>query len=411
VNDTLLESAVLVVDDERANVDLLEAILAGEGYRAVTGTADAREALPLFEARRPDLVLLDLHMPHHDGFEILERISARTDEGDYLPVLVLTADVTPEARERALSRGARDFLTKPFDVGEVLLRVRNLLQTRLLHRRQREARERAEALAAENARLFAGARQATLARDRMLSVVAHDLRNPLALVAMNAEMLAELLDPDADPYQRETVRIVRSAAERMQRLIEDLLDVSRIEHGTFSLERSETPVAELLAEAERLLRPLARARGVALAVAAAPPGGRVRADAGRLIQVLSNLGGNALKFTPAGGRVEVAAVAEGDALKVSVADTGPGIPPEVLPHVFGAFWQAEERDRRGVGLGLWIARSIVEAHGGRIWVDAREGEGSTFHFTVPGLLVPAEPPGAARLRMPELRIAPGAPAA
>jgi signal transduction histidine kinase len=392
------DCTILMVDDEAANLDLLEAILGGEGYRSLVRTTDAREAVPLFDAHTPDLVLLDLHMPHLDGFAVLRGLRERTPPDDYRPVLVLTADATAAAKERGLSGGARDFLTKPFDLTEVLLRVHNLLETRMLHRSQREARERAEALAAENARLFAEAREATRARDRMLSVVAHDLRNPLALVAMNAEMLAETLPPRADPYQKETIHIVQQAAERMQRLVEDLLDVSRIEHGTFALRRSAIAPAALLAEAERMLRPLAAAHGVTLEFAAPGSPPAIEADGERLLQVLSNLIGNAVKFTPSGGRVRVLAGAAGGGLQVSVADTGPGIPAEQLPHVFGAFRQAHAGDHRGVGLGLWIAQSIVAAHGGTLWVDSREGEGSTFHFTVPAAPAEAEagPTGASR---------------
>jgi signal transduction histidine kinase len=374
---------ILMVDDEEANLDLLEAILLSEGYTALVRTRDPREVVPLFEASPPDLVLLDLHMPHLDGFAVLRQIRERTTDDDYLPVLVLTADITPEAKERALSGGARDFLTKPLDAVEVLLRVHNLLEARLLHRHQREARERAEALAAENARLFAEARQATQARDRMLSVVAHDLRNPLAVVAMNAEMMLELMEPDADPHHRETVEVIRQASARMQRLTDDLLDVSRVENGSFALQPAENLVRSLFRESERLHRPAAEAQGIEMVfddAAGLPP---VRVDGARVIQVLGNLLGNALKFTPAGGRVRVSAVTAGEQVEVSVDDTGPGIPPDQLSQLFDAFWQGHDGDRRGVGLGLWIARSIVEAHGGKLRVDSRPGEGTTFTFTLP----------------------------
>ncbi|HEX7239819.1 MAG TPA: response regulator, partial [Longimicrobiaceae bacterium] len=151
--DATRRCTLLLVDDEEANLDLLEAFLRGDGYASLVRTSDARRALPLLEEHAPDLVLLDLHMPHRSGFEVLEEIRARTPPGDYLPVLVLTADVTSGARERALSGGARDFLTKPFDVTEVLLRVRNLLETRVLHREERAARAAAEAAAARAALL------------------------------------------------------------------------------------------------------------------------------------------------------------------------------------------------------------------------------------------------------------------
>jgi signal transduction histidine kinase len=377
------ECTILVVDDEPANVDLLEAFLLADGYSSLVCTSDAREAAPLFEANAPDLVLLDLHMPHLDGFQVLSLIRDRTAAGDFLPVLVLTADITREAKERALSGGAQDFLTKPLDAIEVLLRVNNLLEARLLHRQQQEARLRAEALAAENARLFAEAQQATRARDRMLSVVAHDLRNPLAVVAMNAEMMLELLPPETDPYQRETLAVIQQASGRMQRLVEDLLDVSRIEHGSFALQLSECTMAELLDEAGRLLRPAAAARAIALHFDGAEGLPPLRVDGARIIQVLGNLVGNAIKFTPEGGRVSVTCVEARGSVELSVTDTGPGIPADQVSHIFGAFWQARDDDHRGIGLGLWIARSIVEAHGGSIGVESQEGRGTTFRFTLP----------------------------
>ncbi|MGH7506492.1 MAG: response regulator, partial [Longimicrobiales bacterium] len=141
---TVTDAVILVIDDEEANVDLLESMLADEGYGNVVGTRDARHALTLFETHRPDLVLLDLHMPHLDGFEVLRRIVEQTPVDAYVPVLVLTADITQEAKQRALSQGAKDFLTKPLDATEVLLRIRNLLETRFLHLEQREARASAE---------------------------------------------------------------------------------------------------------------------------------------------------------------------------------------------------------------------------------------------------------------------------
>ncbi|HEX6039772.1 response regulator, partial [Longimicrobium sp.] len=145
MNDALLTSrTILLVDDEEANLDLLEGFLRAEGYDALPRTTDPRKVLAMMDEHRPDLVLLDLHMPHKDGFTVLRELAARDNEEDYVPVLVLTADVNPTARERALAGGARDFLTKPFDVLEVLLRVRNLLETRVLYSRQREAREAAE---------------------------------------------------------------------------------------------------------------------------------------------------------------------------------------------------------------------------------------------------------------------------
>jgi signal transduction histidine kinase len=363
------DCTILMVDDEEANLDLLEAFLSQDGYRSLVRTTDAREAVDRFADCAPDLVLLDLHMPFRDGFQVLADIRSRTPPDEYLPVLVLTADITADARERALSSGARDFITKPFDAVEVLLRVRNLLEARMMHCEQREARVRAEA--------------AERARDRMLSVVAHDLRNPLALVAMNAEMLLELLDPESDPYQHEMLETMARASARMQRLVEDLLDVSRLEMGGFSLEIAEHAPDALVHEAIGMMRPAARTAAVSLHIEAGDELPSVRVDGARVVQVLSNLIGNAVKFTPAGGCITVSVGVAGEELQIRVTDTGAGIPADKLPHVFRAFWQVDETDRRGAGLGLWIARTLVEAHGGRISVESREGEGSMFAFTIP----------------------------
>ena len=229
------------------------------------------------------------------------------------------------------------------------------------------------------------AERATQERERLLAVVAHDLRNPLGVVTMYAEMLASMQPDDADAYTRAALATIHESTAGMQRLVEDLLDVSASRQGVLRIHRAEQHVGAAMAEAERLLRPLATARGVTLDVT--PYDGAADAtgtlDAGRLSQVLSNLVGNAVKFTPPGGAVTVRYAVEDDALAVDVADTGPGIAPEDLAHIFTAFWQRDQRDGRGVGLGLWIARAIVEAHGGRMHVESSASDGTTFSFTLP----------------------------
>ncbi len=559
-SDPLTSRSILLVDDEEANLDLLEGFLRSEGYDTLVRTTDSRQVLSLMESHRPDLVLLDLHMPYKDGFAIMRELREHVPADDYVPVLVLTADITSEAREKALSGGARDFLTKPFDVVEVLLRVRNLLETRVLYLRQREAREEAEraerraaflaeasrvlassfdtcttlaqlarlavpeladlcivdvldgddtyrqvgaahvdaekegmirsvaptdrtrhhplaamfasgepvllsevsdlllqamaggqgmrklvemigprsamvvplragdrpiggltlvsaesgrrygaedlalaqelarraALAVENAQLYAQAQAATRARDEMLAVVAHDLRNPLSTISLGAELLLDTTPEDAaHAFQRRHLGTVKRSAERMNRLIQDLLDVSRVTGGKMTMAPRDEDLSLLLAEAAAMLRPLAEARGITFQTRGIRDLPRLRVDGARLMQVISNLVGNALKFTPEGGSVTLAGEWGEDGVRVSVIDTGSGISPEQLPHVFGRFWQANDADRRGLGLGLGIARGIVEAHGGRIWVESELGQGSIFHFTLPAPALAAEAPASA----------------
>jgi signal transduction histidine kinase/CheY-like chemotaxis protein len=547
VGSDLLSATILIVDDEEANVDLLIGCLEEGGYSNLVATRDPESVASLFDAHRPDLVLLDLHMPRLDGFGVLEGLGERLAEDEFLPVLVLTADVSRATKERALSRGAKDFLTKPFDIGEVLLRIRNLLHTRHLHVNQRQARRQAEAaerrasllaeasevltssfdynttlsvlcstivprfadyciadvlkpdgkleraglshvdpakepllletahsqlgtlppehpiavaltqgrrtlaqeitpemisavvaneehrkileqlrprslitvpimasrrihgvlvfvhaesdrrfctedlelacelsrraaMTIENAHLFDQAVQATRARDEMLGIVAHDLRNPLSTITMGSSLLIESATSDAT---RRHAQLVHRAAGRMQDLIQDLLEVRRIEGGKLRVSPMPELVPPLLKEAIAMLRPLAEARQIELLGSCDEAIRPALVDASRILQVLSNLVGNALKFTPAGGAVHLGCTEDGEELRFSVVDSGPGIPLHQIPHVFGRFWQASDGDSRGIGLGLSIVQGIVEAHGGRVWVESELGHGARFYFTVP----------------------------
>ena len=234
----------------------------------------------------------------------------------------------------------------------------------------------------DNARLFHEATQATRARDEMLSVVAHDLRNPLNTIFMGSSAMIEDI-PDADSVIGRNAKIVKRAAERMNRLIQDLLDVRRTETGQLSIDPHDELVAALVSEAMEMLRPIATAASLELQSEIAENVTTVSADSARILQVLSNLVGNAVKFTPKGGRVTVRVEPLGDEVRFAVSDTGPGIPADQVPHIFGRFWQANRKDRRGIGLGLAIAKGIVDVHGGRIWVESQVGEGSNFYFTLP----------------------------
>ncbi|HYO56144.1 PAS domain-containing sensor histidine kinase [Archangium sp.] len=241
---------------------------------------------------------------------------------------------------------------------------------------------RLASLAVQNARLYRAAQRATQARDVVLEVVAHDLRNPLNAIVLSTQKLLRQRRAEAmDTGTREPLRSIASSAQRMGRLIEDLLDVARMEGGTLSVDPGPQPTAALLQEAVEALRPLATEVRLSSEVSGELP--PVLADRDRLLQVFSNLLGNALKFTPPGGWITVSARVEGSWVCFSVRDTGPGISPDALEHLFDRFWQAQRGDRRGAGLGLSIAKGIIEAHGGRIWAESEPGHGSTFFFTVP----------------------------
>jgi len=241
---------------------------------------------------------------------------------------------------------------------------------------------RRAAVVVEHARLFHQAEQATRARDDVLAVVAHDLRNPLNTVTMAISLMLETT-PIERTQERRQQEIVRRAADRMNRMIQDLLDVKRMESGHLTMDVKAESADVLVNDTIEMLRPLATGSAIVIEASVADDLPAVLADAARIQQVLSNLVGNAVKFTPPRGRITVSADRLETEVLFSVKDTGPGIPPEQVPHIFGRFWQARSADRRGIGLGLAIAKGIVEAHSGRIWVESQVGLGSTFYFTLP----------------------------
>lgn len=224
-------------------------------------------------------------------------------------------------------------------------------------------------------------RRAVRAREEVVAVVSHDLRNPLGTITAGAELLVELdLPPER---RREHLAGIRRAAERMNRMIRDLLDVSRIEAGGLKVDARPTPPARLLQEAAEMARPLTREASLKLECETAEELPSVAADRDRILQVFSNLVGNAVKFTPGGGTIRLAACRGDGGVVFEVADTGPGIAPEDQEYLFDRFWQVDRSDREGAGLGLAIVRGIVEAHEGRVWVESSPGEGSRFRFALP----------------------------
>jgi signal transduction histidine kinase len=231
-------------------------------------------------------------------------------------------------------------------------------------------------------RMYDDARREINAREEVLKIVSHDLRNPLNTISMSAGLMLEV---DLPAEQRaKQLSLIKRAGERMNRLIQDLLDVAKLDAGRLGIDPRPTEIAPLIAEAEEMLRPIASDKSIRLDVVTAGQLPRITADAGRVLQVLSNLVGNAVKFTPPEGRVTIRVEPFAGSVRFCVSDTGSGIPPEQLPHIFGRFWQADRSDRRGIGLGLAIAKGIVEAHGGRISVESRVGEGTSFYFTLGG---------------------------
>ena len=243
---------------------------------------------------------------------------------------------------------------------------------------------RRAALAVDNARLYEEAQRASRAREEVLAVVSHDLRNPLNAIVLGTALLDDFSAGGAwSERDRQQLRAIRNASQQMAGLIQDLVEVVALESGGAALCPEPATAAELVEGAAELFREMAVQRGLTMGSSVVPCLPVLQADRARILRVLSNLLGNALKFTRAGGLVTVSAAPAEGFVRFAVADTGCGIAPEHLPHIFDRYWQVRRGEKEGLGLGLAIAKGIVEAHGGRIWAESAPGEGATFHFTLP----------------------------
>lgn len=240
------------------------------------------------------------------------------------------------------------------------------------------------ALAVNNARLYRSAQRALRVRDEVVGIVAHDLRNPLNTIIMGANMIHdELAELPDHAFSAGMARRILRAAEGMHRMIHDLLDVAKVESGTFAVEKRAIRASALIQEALHQFGTLGAERNIRITQDAEPGLPAVGADLDRVLQVFSNLIGNAVKFADAGTRIQLRAEPADGAVRFDVADEGVGIPADALPHLFDRFWQVRSAKRGGAGLGLTICKGIVEAHGGTITVQSEVGRGTTFSFTLP----------------------------
>lgn len=404
---------ILSVDDEPANLKLIERILARNGYENVVSVADSRSVAALAYREDPDLIILDLNMPHLDGFGVMEELKTYSFSLPP-PILVLTAQSDRATVHRAFQAGARDFVTKPFDAAELLMRVANLLDAHLGSRFLMEQTAVLEALVQQRTEALADSRedaikardraiQANRAKSEFLANISHELRTPLNAILGLSEMIkGEMLGPIGTPIYAEYGADIHKSGSHLLTLINDILDLSKIEAGKLVIDPVPTDPRAMLDEIAEMLGPIARQKGIALTSWSDPEVvAKAAFDAMRVRQILLNLAGNALKFTQAGSvRLGVRPGID-DCLHFEVSDTGIGIDPAKLETIFDAFTQADNSTTRqfgGTGLGLAISRRLAVAMGGEIGCDSRFGEGAIFWFRIPVTVV--EPPpssGPARL--------------
>ncbi len=385
--DQLKDACLLLVDDEQTNLTLLRLILGRAGYSRVHTLSDARDVLPLARALNPDLVVLDLRMPTMSGFTVLEGLVEQTAPDEFLPILVVTGDASQTARQRALKLGAKDFLTKPFEATEVLLRIHNLLVTRMLHESLRSQNELLEAKVKERTQQLeqavVQAEEANRAKSVFLATMSHELLTPLNAVIGFANELQKNHAGNLLPQDLTYVQRVSSNGLHLLRVINDVLDLSRVEAGKMDVELSAVALDRVVLAVLKEMESRSVGTAVVPRVSLPPSLEPMQTDEGKLRRVLTNLVDNAVKFTDSGS-FRVGIITEsgtGRALRLDVVDTGIGIAPDRIEKIFGAFEQVDSGTRRrheGTGLGLAIARALCEAMGYRLTAVSEPGRGSAF---------------------------------
>lgn len=360
---------ILVADDSLPARVLLTGMLEKWGYQPVA-VSDGEQAMAVLDQPEPpQIALLDWIMPGLDGLAVCQRV--KHPDRPFVYVILITSKNEREEMVAGLDAGADDFITKP--VQHDILRSRLAVGERILRYQQR--------LEESNAKLQALNAQ----KDAFLGMAAHDLRTPLHVVEGLSSLLMDTPTLDQGE-QTEILGAIKDASRTMLTLVEELLDVTRIEQGRITLNRQWVELAPYLERVVELNRLVGRAKGVTVAWSLGAGAGGAWFDGNRVDQVLNNLIGNAIKFSEAGTTVMVWARADADGVEMAVIDQGPGVRPEERETIFASFQLGHAQptgDERSFGLGLAICRRIVELHGGVIGVESGQEQGSRFYFRLP----------------------------
>jgi two-component system sensor histidine kinase/response regulator len=379
---------ILIVDDNDSNIELLEGLLEATGYFNLKSTNDSRLVMDLFQSFEPDLILLDLTMPHLSGFEVMEELNKVIPAHTYLPILVLTADLNCDTKQRALSAGAKDFLAKPFDLNEVSIRIKNLLETRYLYQLlelqnknlAQKVFERTQELETAYAEIVVANKELEVldtAKLEFLKIISHEIRTPLNGILGFTELLKNRID---SPQLLEYVQYLELSADRLQRFSFQALLITELRTHVYKIQPELILVSHVVDETEKLFGKKLHDKGIQLEMDADATFFTIMADR-KLFQIcVENLIDNALKYSPENAIVSVNAYSTEEGSVVEFTDLGPGFSAEAMANLFNVFGVGEKHVDQNTGLHLSLIRLIMDAHHGDIKIINNQPSGTTVQL-------------------------------
>ena len=355
---------ILVIDDEEALRDGCRQVLEKCGYEVITAEQGI-EGIKLARERMPDMVFVDLKMPHMSGMKIIEIMSRDLPD---IVLVMITGFASIVSAVEAIQKGAYDYLPKPFNPDQLRALTKRGLDHRNLKietKRLREEKDRME--------------------KNFITFVSHEMRSPLVVIRQYIEALNEIAGKSFDKDVKEIIERCRKRVQSLEEMVEHWLDISRIENGTLAQQKVSLSLASIISRSVEEMTPLCRKKGISLETNISKKLPQITGDAESLVRVFTNIIGNATKYTPEGGKITITVKNDEYYTTASIADTGMGIPLDKLPLIFEPFFRCRGKDEKiiGSGLGLTFCKKIMESHNGGIEVSSKEGKGTTFVLTFP----------------------------
>lgn len=405
------ETTILYIEDDNASRMLVQRVLSNQGYEVFVAS-EGLEGIELARKTSPDLILMDINLPTMDGREITTRLRGLPHFTN-VPIVALTANNSPSSREMALASGCTGFLTKPIQVSQFPKQVEDFLKGRVdplsadernihLQKHAQNLVERLESKIRELETANKRLRELDKMKSDFIILVSHELRTPLTLISGYAHLLEEQLQTNSSPIPAESVKGIAEGlnmgVQRMREVVNEIISVSRISSGSLELELGPVRINQLINGLRTDLQTACDKRNLTLHIGKLDDLPVIEGDGKRIKVALENVLGNAVKYTPDGGSIYIVARQLGDAIDLIIRDTGIGIPPDEQSRIFEQFYVLGSIEHHstsksafqggGLGLGLAIAKGIVEAHNGRIWVESKQRSienppGSTFHILLP----------------------------